>query len=167
MVCRSVSRIRQRRKTRTQNLLRLDALGSRNEDDRRAGRKTQRRSRFRHQRRFADTDTRLACHVQAGECQPPHLRDCGDACETPRLPSHRRAQTRAGHSEHHSGRVEQNVGRGILAGVCSQSQIPAQPVFRLREGKSVHQRQSRIGVHCQIHARTQRTQTGNVQGNSD
>ena len=54
MVRRSVSRIRQRRKTRTQNLLRLDALRSRNEDDRRAGRKTQRRSRFRHQRRFAD-----------------------------------------------------------------------------------------------------------------
>ena len=39
VVCRSVSRIRQRRKTRAQNLLRLDALRSRNEDDRRAGRK--------------------------------------------------------------------------------------------------------------------------------
>lgn len=119
---------------------------------RRTWRKTQRRSRFRHQRRFADTDTRLACHVQAGERQPAHFRDRGDACKAPRLPSHRRTQTRAGYPEHHSGRVEQNVGRGILTGVCSQSQIPAKPVFRLCEGKSVHQRQSRIGVYCQIHA---------------
>ena len=167
MVRRSISRIRQRRKTRTQNLLRLDALRSRDEDDRRTGRKTQRRSRFRHQRRFADTDTRLACDIQAGERQPPHFRNRGDACEAPRLPSHRRTQTRAGHPEHHSGGVEQNVGCGILAGICAQGQIPAQPVFRICEGKSVHQRQSRIGVHCQINARTQGTQTGDVQGNPD
>ena len=50
---------------------------------------------------------------------PPHFRNRGNACKAPRLPSHWRTQTRAGHSEHHSGRVEQNVGRGILAGVCA------------------------------------------------